>query len=80
MPTKKQKNFESNLLRLSEIVEEVENPATPLEKSLNLYKEGLTLAATCGESLKTYEQEILILQKAADETFNLKPFESSITK
>ena len=70
MPAKKNK-FEEELQRLATIVEEVESGQTPLDTALKLYKEGLTLAAKCGASLTAYEEEVLTLQKNADETFKL---------
>ena len=73
MPAKKKTNFEEDILRLSQIVEEVENSQTPLDKALTLYKEGLTLVTKCGESLNAYEAEVLTLQKNADSTFVLEP-------
>jgi len=74
MPAKKKTTFEEDLTNLATIVEQVEDSQTPLDKSLALYKEGLTLAAKCGETLTQYENEILILQKNADATFVLQPF------
>ena len=75
MPTKKKASFENNLSNLAKIVEQVEDSQTPLDEALSLYKEGLSLAAKCGEALTQYEQEILILQKNADETFVLNSFD-----
>jgi len=72
MPAKKKLTFEDNLTRLAQIVEQVEDSQTPLDKALALYKEGLTLATKCGEVLTGYEQEVLVLQKNAEGTFNLE--------
>ena len=77
MPAKKKTTFEEDLANLATIVEQVESSSTPLDKSLALYKEGLTLAAKCGETLTKYEEEILTLQKNADDTFILKPFQEA---
>jgi len=74
MPAKKKTSFEDDLANLERIVAEVEDGQTPLDKSLALYKDGLALAAKCGEALTKYEQEILTLQKNADATFSLQPF------
>ena len=71
MPAKKKTSFEDDIIRLAQIVEQVEDGQTPLDKALTLYKEGLTIAAKCGETLTVYENEILTLQKNADETFKL---------
>ena len=69
---KKKNNFEQDIKRLSEIVEEVENSDTPLDTAIALYKEGIELAAKCGTVLKQYEDEIHVLQKDAELT--LAPF------
>ena len=74
MPAKKKAGFEADLTRLADIVEQVEDASTPLDKALTLYKEGLALATKCGETLTGYEQEILTLQKNADATFSLNEY------
>lgn len=73
MPAKKKISFEQKLVNLEEIVQQVEDADTPLEKSIALYKDGIALAKDCNETLRTYEEEIHILQKTADE-FTLEPF------
>jgi len=72
---KKKVTFESDISRLAEIVEQVEDSTTPLETAINLYKEGLELAAKCGKILTKYEDEILMLQKEADGSFVMKEFD-----
>jgi len=76
MPKKASKapTFEEELSRLAEIVEQVEDGQTPLDTAIALYKEGLSLAGKCGETLRVYEAEILTLQKSADNLFTLEPF------
>jgi len=78
MPRKSTKtpSFEEGLNRLTEIVEEVEDSETTLENAINLYKEGISLAEKCGEVLRNYEAEILILQKSANDLFKLEPFQA----
>jgi len=46
----------------------------PLDVAIALYKEGLALAAKCGQTLTNYESEILTLQKEADGSFSTAPF------
>ena len=76
MKTKKKNlKFEEALSRLSEIVEAVEDGDTASEDAIALYKEGLKLSEDCGEILSRFEEEVLSLQKKADETFSLLPFE-----
>jgi exodeoxyribonuclease VII small subunit len=71
---KKKTTFETDIGRLSEIIEQVENSETSLDDAVKLYKEGLELAAKCGKALSKYEEEILILQKDADENFTVQSF------
>ena len=72
---KKKPTFESDLSRLSEIVEQVEDSETQLDDAIKLYKEGLALAVKCNELLTNYEKEILVLQKNANSAFFTSPFE-----
>lgn len=44
--------FEKQMERLQKVVEELERPDLPLEKSVLLYKEGRSLAAACREQLE----------------------------
>jgi len=60
---KKKTDFETDIKRLAEIVEQVEDSETALDAAIKLYKEGLELAQKCGKTLGEYEQEILTLQK-----------------
>ena len=66
--------FETDLHRLTEIVESMEASEIPLDVAIALYKEGLALAAKCGQTLTNYESEILTLQKEADGSFSTAPF------
>jgi len=55
-------SFEDDLKRLEEIVRSLEAGDMPLEKSLALYEEGLTLSKRCGQRLDGAEarlQELL---------------------
>ena len=67
-------SFEQSLAKLAEIVEKVEDGETPLDELIALYKQGIELAKGCGEVLNKYESEVLVLQKTADEVFNLNVF------
>lgn len=72
MPPKKKQDFESRLARLTEIVETLEREDAPLEKGMDLYKEGVELVKACREQLEkaryevtVYSQESLASQTAA---------------
>ena len=45
--------FEENLTRLNVIVGQLENDKLPLEKALELYKEGIDLSIDCKKSLES---------------------------
>ena len=45
--------FEENLTRLNDIVGQLENDKIPLEKALELYKEGIDLSVDCKKSLES---------------------------
>lgn len=45
--------FEENLTRLNDIVGQLENDKLPLEKALDLYKEGIDLSVDCKKSLES---------------------------
>ena len=74
MPRKKNLTFEEKITRIAEIIEEVDSDQTPLDTALTLYKEGLTLAASCGEFLTEYETQVQTLQKSAEDVFTLSQF------
>lgn len=58
MSEKKEMSFEEKLARLSDIVEEVEGAALPLEQSLKLYEEGKTLIKELNETLLEAENKL----------------------
>lgn len=45
--------FEENLTRLNDIVGQLENDKLPLEKALELYKEGIDMSVDCKKSLES---------------------------
>lgn len=56
--------FESAAQRLEEIVRMLENGKAPLDESLKLYEEGISLVRFCNDALDGAEKRIKIL--AAD--------------
>ena len=69
--------FEKALKRLEEIVEKLERGDLDLDKSLEIFEEGIKMSRICSQKLKEAEKKIEILTK--DETGQLKtePFEPS---
>ncbi len=59
----KQKTFEESLKRLEEIVRALENGDTPLDESMKLFEEGVSLSATCNELLEKAEQKVSMLTR-----------------
>jgi exodeoxyribonuclease VII small subunit len=62
-PAKKHKDFEAALRRLEEITEELESGDTSLEKSLELYTEGLEIARFCTSRLTEAEKRIKVISE-----------------
>lgn len=57
----KPKSFESSLEALEQIVRQLEQGELPLEKSLELFEQGIRLSKECQERLSQAERRIEIL-------------------
>ena len=55
--------FEQSLARLEEIVRMLESGSAPLDKSLELFEEGVGLVKSCNSKLDNVEQRIKILSR-----------------
>jgi exodeoxyribonuclease VII small subunit len=55
------KSFEASLEALEEIVQSLEGGDLPLEKSLELFEEGIRLSRQCQERLSQAERRIEVL-------------------
>jgi exodeoxyribonuclease VII small subunit len=55
------KSFEASLEALEEIVHQLENGDLPLEKSLELFENGIRLSRQCQERLNQAERRIEVL-------------------
>ena len=69
-----QQPFEVSLDRLEAIVRELETGAPPLEKSLDLFAEGMQLAEQCRTQLEAAESKIEILVRRAGGKMATEPF------
>lgn len=58
---KKKMTFEEAVAGLEEIVRQLEDGQLPLEKSLELFSEGIKLSKFCQSSLEEAEQRIMVL-------------------
>lgn len=59
-------SFESSLRRLEQIVREMESGELPLERSLELFEQGVRLSRECQERLDEAERRIEVLLRDAD--------------
>ncbi len=66
--------FEEALSRLEEIVKELENGTAALDKSLDMFEEGVALVKLCSGRLDEAEKRIAILTKNSDGGYDEKPF------
>jgi exodeoxyribonuclease VII small subunit len=60
-PEEPPKSFEASLEALEQIVRELEGGDLPLEKSLELFEEGIRLSRQCQERLNQAERRIEVL-------------------
>ena len=58
--------FEQALSQLEIIVKQLESGETELEKSMELFEQGVKLSALCSSLLKTAEQKVEILIESAN--------------
>lgn len=68
MPPKKKQDFESRLSRLTEIVETLEREDPPLEKGMDLYKEGVELVKACRAQLEKAKYDVTVFGQEAQNT------------
>lgn len=70
------KNFETSLEKLERIVRELERGDLPLEKSLELFEQGVKLSRACQERLHEAERRIEILTRDTQGRATVRPFEA----
>ena len=63
----KKKTFESSLVQLKSIVEELESGSPNLDKMLELFEEGMKLTQLCRGQLKEVEERISTIIKDGEE-------------
>jgi exodeoxyribonuclease VII small subunit len=64
------KNFESSLKELEKIVEQLEAGDLPLERSLELFEQGVKLSRDCQKRLDEAERKVELLLKDTDGAFS----------
>ena len=61
--------FETSMVRLDEIVSELEKNERPLDESIQLFEEGLKLVRACNEKLNEFEAQVKdIMEKNGGES------------
>lgn len=73
MPRKKIKTFEESIEQIDSIILQMENENISLDKSLELYQDGLNLINDCYEKIKDVQEKVYVL----DNDFNLKIFDEA---
>ena len=75
MSTSKPKTFESSLEELERIVRQLEQGELTLEKSLELFEQGVKLSRDCQERLNQAERRIEILMRDNQGRASVRPFD-----
>src|SRR3979409_125546 len=78
MSTAKPKTFESSLEELERIVRELEQGELTLEKSLELFEQGVKLSRDCQERLTEAERRIEILMRDNQGRATVRPLDPEI--
>ena len=68
--------FESSLEELERIVRELERGDLPLEKSLELFEQGVKLSRACQERLSEAERRIEVLTRDNHGRPTVRPFDA----
>lgn len=64
-------SYDAMIARLQEIVELMDSDQAPLEQSIALYDEGITILEKCVSELQTAETRLKELRRRADGLFEL---------
>ena len=72
-----EKSFESSLEELEQIVQQLEGGDLPLERSLELFEQGVRLSRECQKRLDEAERKIEILLKGSGGAYVPTPFEET---
>jgi exodeoxyribonuclease VII small subunit len=70
-----EKTFESSLEELEQIVRQLEGGDLPLDRSLELFEQGVRLSRECQKRLDEAERKVEILLRVNDGTYRPAPFE-----
>ena len=70
-----EKTFESSLEELEQIVRQLEGGDLPLDRSLELFEQGVRLSRECQKRLDEAERKVEILLRGNDGGYKPTPFE-----
>ena len=74
MATKKKLDFEQSMVRLEEIVGQLERGDAPLEQAMTLFEEGAGILRQCSALLDQAEQKVTLLTAGPDGQPEEQPF------
>ncbi len=69
-----EKSFESSLEELEQIVRQLEGGDLPLDRSLELFEQGVRLSRDCQKRLDEAERKVEILLRGDDGAYKPAPF------
>ena len=75
MVKEKEKSFESSLIELEKVVEQLEAGDLPLERMLELFEQGVRLSRECQKRLDEAERKVEILLKNDEGKVTVADFE-----
>jgi exodeoxyribonuclease VII small subunit len=67
-------SFEESLKKLESIVDQLEKGDLPLDQSLKLFEEGVSLSAVCKQELDAAEGKVQTLIHQRDGSYKTEPF------
>ena len=70
-----EKSFELSLEELEKIVRQLEGGDLPLDRSLELFEQGVRLSRECQKRLDEAERKVEILLRGDDGSYKAMPFE-----
>jgi len=70
-----EKTFETSLDELEQIVKQLEAGDLPLDRSLELFEQGIRLSRECQKRLDEAERKVEILLRGNDGAYRPMPFE-----
>ncbi len=72
-----EKSFEGSLEELEQIVRQLEGGDLPLDRSLELFEQGVRLSRECQKRLDEAERKVEILLRGDDGAYQPAPFEEA---